>query len=117
MPSRTTRRSTPPLSAPSAIRSPSSFVRCDTEYASTPYVPMAATRSATAANTPSSAALSRGWAALVETHSVIGRTFDSGRSGSIAFTFSRTAATMGAGSVAARITMSISGQVRTPFEK
>ena len=48
--------------APSAIRTPSSLVRCATEQAMTPYNPMAARISARPANAPSSVVRKRGWA-------------------------------------------------------
>ena len=40
--------------APSAIRIPISFVRCETRYPTTPYTPMAASISATVPKIPSS---------------------------------------------------------------
>ena len=60
-----------------------------TEYASTPYTPIAATRSATTANAPSKIAFSLGCAALVETQSSIVLTVEIGTSRSSSRTFSR----------------------------
>src|SRR6185437_1587746 len=53
-PSRTTSRDTSPGRAPNATRTPSSGVRCATEYDSTPYSPTTASMSAVAANPVSS---------------------------------------------------------------
>ena len=53
-------RSTACRLAPSAIRTPNSCVRCDTEVAITPVMPAIVTSSASAANTVSSTAVSFG---------------------------------------------------------
>src|SRR5262245_5892124 len=46
--------------APNAIRMPISFVRWPTTYATTPYTPIAASRSATTPNAPTSSVSTRG---------------------------------------------------------
>ena len=53
-------RSTACRLAPSAIRTPNSCVRCDTDVAITPVMPAIVTSSASAANTVSSSAVSFG---------------------------------------------------------
>ena len=58
---RRTRRRTVSRSAPSAMRTPSSCVRCDTEYAVTPNTPTAAMNSDSAAKPSSSTIVRRCW--------------------------------------------------------
>ena len=78
--------------APSAIRRPNSCVRCDTDCAITPVMPVTVTSSASAANTVSSIAVSRGVASERSRISSSVRTFSIGRSGSTPCTASRMSA-------------------------
>ena len=75
-------------------------------------MPIAAISTATAANAPSSVALSRGCAALADSHSSIVRTVASGSSPSISCTFCRSAGSSVSGGTSARTTTSISGHAR-----
>ena len=76
------RRSTCARVEPSAIRTPISRVRRPAAYAITPYTPIDAITSATAANTPSSDALKRGPATSRDTSSSSVRTLNGGMSAS-----------------------------------
>ena len=77
---------------------------------------MAAISNATQANTATSTAFSRGWAALAESHCSIDRTVETGNSGSNSRTLCRTAGSAWSGSPAVRTTMSIVGHSRAQAE-
>ncbi len=80
-----------PRWAPSAIRTPISGVRCETAKDRTPWMPIAASRNATNANPASTRTCTERDAVSASMISVIGRTSETGSSGSALPMMPRTA--------------------------